>query len=148
MRERVGGRSEAVDPAQLGWQLDDPERNVTRGCAAVVNAAPVAFVQETGESSYDLVPGEPTRLDRWVTRLTAPNPGMMTGPGPNSYIVGEGDLWIAESTLDYGGGAVLTVPPGSYRTAAPSTGLPTSLNASFAGKEAAALVACAVAAQG
>jgi cobalt-precorrin 5A hydrolase len=36
----------------LGWQLDDPERNVTRGCAAVVNAAPVAFVQETGEPTW------------------------------------------------------------------------------------------------
>jgi cobalt-precorrin 5A hydrolase len=37
---------------ELGWELDDPERNVTRGCAAVVNAAPVAFVQETGEPSW------------------------------------------------------------------------------------------------
>lgn len=36
----------------LGWQLDDPDRNVTRGCAAVVNAAPVAFVQETGEPGW------------------------------------------------------------------------------------------------
>ena len=37
---------------ELGWGLDDPDRNVTRGCAAVVNAAPVAFVQETGESNW------------------------------------------------------------------------------------------------
>ncbi len=37
--------------------------------------------EETGTSTYDIVPGEPKRLDRWVTRLTAPNPGMMTGPG-------------------------------------------------------------------
>jgi cobalt-precorrin 5A hydrolase len=37
---------------ELGWQLDDPDRNVTRGCAAVVNAAPVVFVQETGEPSW------------------------------------------------------------------------------------------------
>lgn len=37
---------------ELGWQLDDPDRNVTRGCAAVVNAAPVAFVQETGEPTW------------------------------------------------------------------------------------------------
>lgn len=37
---------------ELGWQLDDPDRNVTRGCAAVVNAAPVAFVQETGERAW------------------------------------------------------------------------------------------------
>jgi cobalt-precorrin 5A hydrolase len=37
---------------ELGWQLDDPDRNVTRGCAAVVNAAPVLFVQETGEANW------------------------------------------------------------------------------------------------
>jgi glyoxylase-like metal-dependent hydrolase (beta-lactamase superfamily II)/8-oxo-dGTP pyrophosphatase MutT (NUDIX family) len=43
---------------------------------------------ETGETTYDIIPGEPKRLDRWVTRLTAPNPGLMTGPGTNSYIVG------------------------------------------------------------
>ena len=37
--------------------------------------------EETGASTYDLVAGEPKRLDRWVTRLIAPNPGLMTGPG-------------------------------------------------------------------
>jgi cobalt-precorrin 5A hydrolase len=37
---------------ELGWTLDDPDRNVTRGCAAVVNAAPVLFVQETGEPGF------------------------------------------------------------------------------------------------
>jgi cobalt-precorrin 5A hydrolase len=37
---------------ELGWQLDDPDRNVTRGCAAVVNASPVLFVQESGEPSF------------------------------------------------------------------------------------------------
>ncbi|HJU27821.1 MAG TPA: cobalamin biosynthesis protein [Candidatus Binataceae bacterium] len=36
----------------FGWTLDDPERNVTRGCAAVVNAAPVLFIQETGEPDW------------------------------------------------------------------------------------------------
>jgi cobalt-precorrin 5A hydrolase len=36
----------------LGWVLDDMDRNVTRGCAAVVNAAPVLFVQETGEPAW------------------------------------------------------------------------------------------------
>jgi len=44
--------------------------------------------EETGTTAYDLIAGEPKRLDRWVTRLIAPNPGMMTGPGTNSYIVG------------------------------------------------------------
>lgn len=37
---------------ELGWELDDPDRNVTRGCAAVVNAAPVVFVQEAGEPGF------------------------------------------------------------------------------------------------
>jgi cobalt-precorrin 5A hydrolase len=37
---------------EFGWTLDDPDRNVTRGCAAVVNAAPVAFVQESGEPGF------------------------------------------------------------------------------------------------
>ncbi len=36
----------------LGWELDDPDRNVTRGCAAVVNAVPVLFIQEAGEPDW------------------------------------------------------------------------------------------------
>jgi len=44
--------------------------------------------EETGTTTYDLVAGAPKRLDRRVTRLVAPNPGMMTGPGTNTYIVG------------------------------------------------------------
>jgi cobalt-precorrin 5A hydrolase len=36
----------------LGWTLDDLNRNVTRGSAAVVNAQPVMFVQETGEPNW------------------------------------------------------------------------------------------------
>jgi cobalt-precorrin 5A hydrolase len=37
---------------EMGWTLDDPDRNVTRGCAAVVNETPVLFVQETGEPTW------------------------------------------------------------------------------------------------
>ena len=36
----------------FGWTLDDADRNVTRGCAAVVNATRVLFVQETGEPAW------------------------------------------------------------------------------------------------
>jgi len=52
--------------------------------------------EETGQSSYDLVPGLPKRLDRLVTRLIAPNPGMMTGPGTNTYLVGERELAVID----------------------------------------------------
>ncbi len=37
---------------ELGWELDDMDRNVTRGCAAVVNQEDVLFVQETGENNF------------------------------------------------------------------------------------------------
>ncbi len=36
----------------LGWSLDDPDRNVTKGCATVVNSDPVAFIQEAGEPEW------------------------------------------------------------------------------------------------
>jgi len=37
---------------ELGWVLDDPDRNVTLGCAAVVNQQPVLIIQETGEPNF------------------------------------------------------------------------------------------------
>ena len=52
--------------------------------------------EETGETTYDLLPGVPKRLDRWVRRVIAPTPGVMTGPGTNTYIVGEGDLAVVD----------------------------------------------------
>ncbi len=52
--------------------------------------------QETGQTSYDLEPGVPKRLDRFTTRLIAPNPGMMTGPGTNTYLVGGDELAVID----------------------------------------------------
>lgn len=40
------------------------------------------------ELTYDLLPGVPRALDPWVTRIIAPNAGVMTGPGTNSYLIG------------------------------------------------------------
>ena len=39
-----------------------------------------------------LVPGVARALSPLVRRIIAPNPGMMTGPGTNTYIVGEKEL--------------------------------------------------------
>ena len=44
----------------------------------------------------NIVPGELTRLSRLVRRVTAPNPGMMTGPGTNTYIVGAAQLALID----------------------------------------------------
>ena len=52
--------------------------------------------EESGESTYDLLPDVPKRLDRYVVRMLAPNPGFMTGPGTNTYIVGERELIVID----------------------------------------------------
>lgn len=52
--------------------------------------------EETGTSSYELLAGVPKRLDAQVTRLIAPNPGMMTGPGTNTYLVGGDEIAVID----------------------------------------------------
>jgi recombination protein RecT len=47
----------------------------------------VATLLATGPWQHD----KPVPLLKNVMRLTAPNPGMMTGPGTNSYIIGSAD---------------------------------------------------------
>jgi glyoxylase-like metal-dependent hydrolase (beta-lactamase superfamily II)/8-oxo-dGTP pyrophosphatase MutT (NUDIX family) len=52
--------------------------------------------EETGETCFVIEPGVPKRLDARVTRLTAPNPGVMTGPGTNTYLVGGDQLAVID----------------------------------------------------
>ena len=44
-----------------------------------------------GQTWSEIVPGRVVKLSDRVRRLTAPNPGFMTGPGTNSYLVGDGE---------------------------------------------------------
>lgn len=52
--------------------------------------------QETMQTTYDLVPDQPKRLDRHVTRILAANPGYATGPGTNTYLVGTDELAVID----------------------------------------------------
>lgn len=47
--------------------------------------------QGKGDASYEILPGVPTRISDRIRRITAPNPGFMTGPGTNSYLLGAGE---------------------------------------------------------
>lgn len=40
-------------------------------------------------------PGQPVAIGQDVLRVTAPNPGMMTGPGTNSYLIGNAEQGVA-----------------------------------------------------
>jgi len=48
------------------------------------------------ESVKPIVAAEVVQLSPLVRRITAPNPGMMTGPGTNAYIVGTGELALID----------------------------------------------------
>ncbi len=102
---RFSGRREALEYASAL-----PEIETNRACRAVGREGPKIFRRadapyfeihwsdpgESGETSYDLLPGVPKRLDPLITRIIAPNPGAMTGPGTNSYLAGAGDLAVID----------------------------------------------------
>ena len=54
-----------------------------------------APVPDTGVGPVP-VPGEPVLLAPDLLRLTAPNPGLMTGPGTNSYLIGRSELALID----------------------------------------------------
>jgi len=45
-------------------------------------------------------PARPVALAAGVVRVTAPNPGMMTGPGTNSYLVGTSEVVVVDPGPD------------------------------------------------
>ncbi len=58
--------------------------------AAVIPAVPDFGVGPAPE------PGRPQEVAPGVVRLTADNPGLMTGPGTNTYLVGRGEVVVVD----------------------------------------------------
>ena len=48
----------------------------------------------------NVIVGTPVTIAPGIVRLTAPNPGVMTGPGTNSYIVGDNELVLVDPGPD------------------------------------------------
>ncbi|ARN74963.1 MBL fold metallo-hydrolase [Oceanicoccus sagamiensis] len=46
--------------------------------------------------SKTIVPGEVIQVSGRVRRITAPNPGLMTGPGTNTYLVGDDEIAVID----------------------------------------------------
>ncbi|MDX1480037.1 MAG: MBL fold metallo-hydrolase [Woeseiaceae bacterium] len=46
--------------------------------------------------SDELTPGVVAALEPWLRRLVAPNPGLMTGPGTNTYLVGVDEIAVID----------------------------------------------------
>ena len=47
-----------------------------------------------------LIPGNPVSLGADVRRIVAPNAGMMTGPGTNTYLLGQGEVAVLDPGPD------------------------------------------------
>jgi glyoxylase-like metal-dependent hydrolase (beta-lactamase superfamily II) len=63
-------------------------------------------------------PGRPMAVAPGVVRVTAPNPGMMTGPGTNTYLIGEREVVVVDPGPDHAGhlDALAGVGAGRIRT--------------------------------
>ncbi len=63
----------------------------------------------------DVVAGELVEVAPGVRRLTAPNPGMMTGPGTNCYLVGTDEISVIDPGPDDAGHIDALVAAGAGR---------------------------------
>jgi len=50
--------------------------------------------------STDFTPGRPATLGPGIVRIVAPNPGPLTGPGTNTYLVGTSELAVVDPGPD------------------------------------------------
>ena len=102
------GRFATVDDALTYARSDrelpamTPRRATSRSGATTLFWGDYAYAEVgkldpagSGTASSEIVPGEVVRLSNRVRRITAPNPGMMTGPGTNTYLLGDATTGIA-----------------------------------------------------
>lgn len=62
--------------------------------------SPISDTDETPPEPKPIVPGVASALTPLVRRIVAPNPGLMTGPGTNTYLVGIDEIAVIDPGPD------------------------------------------------
>lgn len=65
----------------------------------------------------EFTPGKRVEIATGIRRLVAPNPGMMTGPGTNTYLIGDNEVAVIDPGPDIGKhiDAIQELSPGKIR---------------------------------
>lgn len=93
---QIAAAQDEVETEAGCWAIGREGRKLLRRADPAYAETHWCDLEETGQTSYDLVQGVPKQLDRFVTRLIAPNAGLMTGPGTNAYLVGADELTVID----------------------------------------------------
>ena len=94
--EHIAATQTDIEVNAACWALGSEGRKLFRRADPAYAEIHWSDPEETGATSYEIVPGVAKRLDHLVTRITAPNPGAMTGPGTNTYLVGDAELAVID----------------------------------------------------
>ena len=87
-------RARPIMAPRAAVALDGSQRTLVPGDFAYAEVKKLD-PDNKGQVWCDIKPGRPVEIASQVLRVTAPNPGMMTGPGTNTYLIGNAETGIA-----------------------------------------------------